>query len=332
MPVTFNRNSRGSLVSVTVPMLVESDPQWYKRAAAAAGIGYASTYTIAANRFLTRGNGNAKILKSDKSSRRFLSAIRHLAPHQMSGKQLCPMAKACARVCVTYNGKGQMSNDGFESRGETIGKQSFLVRNIATALTHNVHAARIAKARLFNQNRDLFFECLFDDLSRFARSAARQDLTPLVRLNGTSDIPFESLTIERLAHQTIFNALPGIQFYDYTKIGKRFLNTLPSNYDLTFSRDESNSQQCADILKRGGRVAAVIRTEAMRTSWGKPLAILGKQAIGQAIKNGIAEFDGVRVVDGDKSDLRHLDPLPSVVALYAKGRAARDDSGFVVTI
>jgi hypothetical protein len=35
-------------------------------------------------------------------------------------------------------------------------------------------------------------------------------------------------------------------------------------------------------------------------------------------------------IDGDNSDLRHLDPFGVVVALYAKGRAKKDMSGFVV--
>jgi hypothetical protein len=35
-------------------------------------------------------------------------------------------------------------------------------------------------------------------------------------------------------------------------------------------------------------------------------------------------------IDGDDSDLRHLDPPSVVVALYAKGRAKKDLSGFVV--
>jgi hypothetical protein len=39
---------------------------------------------------------------------------------------------------------------------------------------------------------------------------------------------------------------------------------------------------------------------------------------------------GLDVVDGDDSDLRHLDPLGVIVALYAKGKAKRDLSGFVI--
>jgi len=41
-------------------------------------------------------------------------------------------------------------------------------------------------------------------------------------------------------------------------------------------------------------------------------------------------FMGFTVVDGDKDDLRFLDPQGVVVALYAKGRAKQDESGFVI--
>ena len=40
-------------------------------------------------------------------------------------------------------------------------------------------------------------------------------------------------------------------------------------------------------------------------------------------------FDGMRTLDGDKTDLRFLDGA-GVVALYAKGKAKKDVSGFVV--
>ena len=36
------------------------------------------------------------------------------------------------------------------------------------------------------------------------------------------------------------------------------------------------------------------------------------------------------VIDGDKTDLRFLDPKGVVVGLYAKGPAKKDTSGFVI--
>lgn len=41
---------------------------------------------------------------------------------------------------------------------------------------------------------------------------------------------------------------------------------------------------------------------------------------------------GHRVIDGDESDLRFLDPASVIVGLRAKGRARKDRSGFVRSV
>jgi len=41
-------------------------------------------------------------------------------------------------------------------------------------------------------------------------------------------------------------------------------------------------------------------------------------------------FLGMPVLDGDDSDIRVNDPHGCIVALYAKGKARKDTSGFVV--
>ena len=43
-----------------------------------------------------------------------------------------------------------------------------------------------------------------------------------------------------------------------------------------------------------------------------------------------AEYLGLPTIDGDRDDMRFLDPKGVVVALYAKGKAKHDTSGFVV--
>jgi hypothetical protein len=48
-------------------------------------------------------------------------------------------------------------------------------------------------------------------------------------------------------------------------------------------------------------------------------------------KNKIPKvFKGRPVINGDNDDLRFLDPEGVVVALYAKGKAKKDTSGFVI--
>jgi hypothetical protein len=47
-------------------------------------------------------------------------------------------------------------------------------------------------------------------------------------------------------------------------------------------------------------------------------------------KNIPNQFMGLSVVNGDNSDIRHLDNQGVIVALYAKGKAKRDNTGFVI--
>ena len=107
---------------------------------------------------------------------------------------------------------------------------------------------------------------------------------------------------------TIFEAFPSIQFYDYTKISNR--KNIPANYDLTYSYSgvEGYQRYVSIAVKNHMRVAVVFRDR----------------------KRIPATFLDMDCIDGDDSDLRHLDPPSVVVALYAKGRAKNDMSGFVV--
>ena len=48
-------------------------------------------------------------------------------------------------------------------------------------------------------------------------------------------------------------------------------------------------------------------------------------------KENIPEtYSGRMVINGDQDDLRFLDPKGVVVALYAKGKAKKDTTGFVI--
>ena len=82
--------------------------------------------------------------------------------------------------------------------------------------------------------------------------------------------------------------------------------SLPSNYHLTFSRSEANEAQALDVLKAGGNVACVFSGSLPET------------------------YLGFRVINGDESDLRFLDPSGVIVGLKAKGKAKKDASGFVI--
>lgn len=214
----------------------------------------------------------------------FLTGILYLAPYNLSGKQLCPMADkaGCANACLNTAGRGVFSN---------------------------VQRARLNKTRFFLDNTQEFMEQLSKDIEFLQRKAEKLNMIPLVRLNGTSDIVFEKIKFKRNGETlNIFEAFPGLQFYDYTKIYNR---TPPKNYDLTFSYSNRPEYQkyVQRALAKGMRVAAVFKDRKTI-----PITFLGRPC-----------------VDGDNTDIRHLDPVDSVVALYAKGRARKDTGGFVVS-
>ena len=175
---------------------------------------------------------------------------------------------------------------------------------------NSVQAARVRKTKLFFEDRAAFFAELIPSIRTLIRKARAASLIPLCRLNGTSDIKWENVAFsyEGSDYANIFEMFPDLQFYDYTKIPNR--STHVPNYDLTFSYSGVPEFQpyVRRALGEGYRIAVVFRKR----------------------EDIPAEFLGTTCVDGDDSDLRHEDPHGVVVALYAKGKAKKDTSGFVV--
>jgi hypothetical protein len=165
--------------------------------------------------------------------------------------------------------------------------------------------ARKRKTRLFFENRPEFFRLLVKDIEAGIRLAERKGLTPVFRLNGTSDLKYEKYPVN--GHANIFSLFPHVQFYDYTKQTNR--TNLPANYHLTFSRSETNDLDARLALREGKNVAVVFSSP-----------------------NFPSQYLGRPVVSGEESDLRFLDPVNSVIGLKAKGKAKHDTSGFVVPV
>lgn len=172
---------------------------------------------------------------------------------------------------------------------------------------NSVQKARREKTALFFKANQSFLCNLALDIHALQLKAAKLGLRPVVRLNGTSDIAWEKLKVNGLNLMELF---PRVAFYDYTKNPKRALDNAkglhPKNYRLVFSRSETNETDCKRVLEARGNVAVVFRKTL-------PKRYLGK-----------------RVIIGDESDLRFLDPKGCVVGLTAKGKAKRSESGFVV--
>lgn len=252
-------------------------------------------------------NVDAKTSKGTKQG--YLTGVLYLAPANVAGPNVCPdSTPGCRETCLFTAGRG---------------------------VFRSVYKGRVAKTRALRADRGAFMRDVARDVAALARKANRDGHTPLVRLNGTSDLPWENIPATMVSGTPVHNVMtlfPGIQFYDYTKSARRmhaFLDgRMPRNYHLTFSRSECNDADALRVLARGGNVAVVFSTRR-----GEDLPRLWR---------------GYRVVDGDVSDVRTADAVPGsynpangaasigaagvVIGLRAKGRARRDTSGFVVKV
>ena len=184
--------------------------------------------------------GDAKTVKGQKldTEQTYVTAIMYLAPHKLSGANVCPMAEqaGCVEGCLNSAGMGKFSN---------------------------VQKARIAKAAWFNLDPVGFIDALKRDIDRFASWAIRKGLTPTVRPNGTSDIRFERYGVPQ--------SFPELTFYDYTKLHNR--KGVPANYSLTWSysgASKAYSDRLAGVIKSGMNAAAVFRDGIPATFEGVP--------------------------------------------------------------
>lgn len=146
---------------------------------------------------------------------------------------------------------------------------------------------------------------LGNELRRAIRRHGRINL----RLNTTSDIRWELVAPGMI---TVL-ADAGVTMYDYTAWHPS--HRKPSaDYHLTYSAKEqshTSDEYLTGVLSSGHNVAIPFDTPK-----GKPLP---------------ETWHGWRVIDGDKSDERYLDPAGVVVGLRAKGHAWRRDNsaGFI---
>jgi hypothetical protein len=170
----------------------------------------------------------------------------------------------------------------------------------------SVQLSRLRKTLFLFQHKEAAVAMIKRDVARFEARSAKHGWILLVRLNGTSDVRWENYGI--------IQAFPNVQFYDYTKLANR--RGIPANYDLTFSYSglPAFQSQVKIAIDAGMRIAVVFRN----------------RAVVEDMLTAKASFLGLPVVDGDDTDVRHIDPMGSAVALYAKGLAKNDHSGFVV--
>ena len=221
----------------------------------------------------------------------WLNAIHYMAPASLSGFNLCPKASVSCKALCL---------------GWTSGQAGMVAKDDDM---NSVRLSRLAKAKRFMKERKAYMVDVVRSIELGIKKANKLGMKLCVRMNGSTDIAWEGIACERagVTYRNLMLAFPDIQFVDYTKIAKRLERDLPSNYYLILSRHEANDSDVVRIVSSGLGNAAVVFASVPET------------------------WQGLTVIDGDKHDLRHLDPTGVIVGLTPKGsKAKRDASGFVV--
>lgn len=253
--------------------------------------------------------GDTKTKKGEEH--KVATGIMYLAPADESGiANLCPFASPdCKADCLKSSGRMIMDN----------------AKN-----------ARMWKTQAMKDDPKGFVDRLETEVKSLVKATDKgtgrgkyMGFKPAVRLNGTSDIPWENM--KGTDGKNLMEKFPDVQFYDYTKNPKRMASysggDFPKNYHLTFSRSELNDPNSKlfnpkfgnidDVLKSGkGNVAVVFDTPTTKVKGTKTYA------------NALPEtFNGYPVIDGDQTDLRFLDPDGGhVIGLRGKGSAQHAES------
>tara|TARA_Y100000592_G_scaffold72139_1_gene112241 strand:+ start:10 stop:657 length:648 start_codon:yes stop_codon:yes gene_type:complete len=203
-----------------------------------------------------------------------------------------------------------------------------------------IQQSRLNRTRYFLNERTDFLNNLVLRISNFIAYAEKRNLIPVIRLNGTSDIPYENIRIKlddllqykklnNAKHKKVFTAFiqkkqiksalnimdifKHVQFYDYTKypLERRPKAIKQANYDLTFSRAENNEGSALEYMRTySGRASFVFSGALPKT------------------------YKGFKVIDADQTDLRFLEPKNVITGLVFKGskKTLKEGikSGFVI--
>lgn len=214
---------------------------------------------------------SAKMRKSFQKGT--LTYCIYLAPSTMAygNKTVCPNDKYCKEFCLNESGRNKVE--------------------LFTNKQSRINEARIKKTKAFYEDRETFMQCVIHEIEKFKEKALNEGLDFAIRINGTSDL---SPTLFKLGNKNILELYPNIPIYDYTKVYNR-INLLKkyNNYDLTFSYNGHNWDECKRFLDNGGKVAVVFSSKTMPKT-----------------------FYGYKCEDGNNDDMRYLNSPKSIIFLH----------------
>lgn len=228
---------------------------------------------------LTGINSSSKLAHNEEIG--VYTSVFYGAPARNSGYETCPNATdACRGACLYASGLAKVE--------EYAGKNT-------------IKKCRVSRTKLFFEQREFFMNWLVDEIKAAQAKAKRDSMVYSVRLNGTTDIAWETVEVQGFAN--IFEMFPEVQFYDYTKSFAR-MSLKISNYHLTFSYtgEGDNVRQSLELLAAGKNVAVVFDTKR-----------------GHKLPASLA---GIEVIDGDVTDYRPADKRGVWVGLRLKMQAS----------
>jgi hypothetical protein len=212
--------------------------------------------------------------------------VMMFAPAKKSGFQVCAHASpACVFGCLNEAGKGAI-----EGTWEKPGPQ----------------LSQATKTRAFHRAPEAFVEKLKIEVANMQEQARKQGRTLQLRLNGTSDLPWENYVPKSwLSHM-----------YDYTKDEHRWRQ---QPYYLTFSWNEEMPQSPLEMAR-----------EALAA--GRPgVTVLMDDKIRKQFLAENKTYHGVPVIDGSTHDYRKSDPPGALIVLKPLGKKVKEDKrGFVI--
>ena len=223
---------------------------------------------------------NAETIKGESLG--YATLVFYGSPAKTSGFNSCANSGLCADICIYYQGMGRFKN----------------VKN-----------ARIRKTRLYFEDRPAFLDLMRIDIEKAIKWAYKKNLTPVFRLDGTTDIGIA----RKLAKE-----FPHVRFYDYTKIYRRIMQNAHDNWHLTYSLSEKTTDaQLRTLLGSRHNIAVPIVNVP---SFSKPITF--------KLSNLNSKFVDRSSVNGDQNDLRFLDGKGKIVFLKVKGKEAREGFTF----
>ena len=222
------------------------------------------------------------------------------------------------KTYVLYKKSGEIEIDGKKKNScpnKSAACYKYCLDNAGRGSFNAVKLSRLIKTKRYYFDPARFKADVINEIHRKFKWWAKNkpDWRLAFRCDGTSDLG---------VGRAISHSVPdSVNLYDYTKnfnVVKKYIDgDYSKNYHLTFSYSGENKKECIEALNMGVNVAVPFihdhkPVRSLPTLWHPE------------------QFWGYPVISGENSDLRFLDPSPSIVALKPKGSLMQDYSGFAI--